>query len=536
MAFTHLHVHTEYSLLDGASRIPKVVARAKELGMDSLAITDHGVMFGVIDFYKECRKQGIRPVIGCEVYTAARTRFDKDSDRDKYHGHLILLAENNDGYRNLIKIVSRGFTEGYYYKPRVDKDLLRAYSDGIIALSGCLAGKVQNCLLNRDYEGAKREAMELDDIFGHGNFFLEIQDQGLDEEALINPELVRLSEELDIPLAATNDVHYVNRSDAEAHDVLLAIQTATTVDDENRMRFPNDQFYLKSEDEMRRIFAFCPEAVDNTQKIAERCNVEFTFGEYHLPEFIPPEGYTNREYLRELCRKGLSERYDPVTPELTERLEYEMGVIESMGYVEYFLIVWDFINYAKENGIMVGPGRGSAAGSLVAYSLRITDIDPIKYSLIFERFLNPERVSMPDIDIDFCIERRGEVIEYVKRKYGKENVSQIITFGTMKAKAAIRDVGRALNLTYAEADRIAKAVPFDLKMTLDRALETSPELRKMYDEDPKVAKVVDMSRAIEGMPRHASTHAAGVVISKLPLDEYVPLYMSPIKVWRPSST
>ena len=526
MAFTHLHVHTEYSLLDGASRIPKVVARAKELGMDSLAITDHGVMFGVIDFYKECRKQGIRPVIGCEVYTAARTRFDKDSDRDKYHGHLILLAENNDGYRNLIKIVSRGFTEGYYYKPRVDKDLLRAYSDGIIALSGCLAGKVQNCLLNRDYEGAKREAMELDDIFGHGNFFLEIQDQGLDEEALINPELVRLSGELDIPLAATNDVHYVNRSDAEAHDVLLAIQTATTVDDKNRMRFPNDQFYLKSEDEMRRIFSFCPEAVDNTQKIAERCNVEFTFGEYHLPEFIPPEGYTNREYLRELCRKGLSERYDPVTPELTERLEYEMGVIESMGYVEYFLIVWDFINYAKENGIMVGPGRGSAAGSLVAYSLRITDIDPIKYSLIFERFLNPERVSMPDIDIDFCIERRGEVIEYVKRKYGKENVSQIITFGTMKAKAAIRDVGRALNLTYAEADRIAKAVPFDLKMTLDRALETSPELRKMYDEDPKVAKVVDMSRAIEGMPRHASTHAAGVVISKLPLDEYVPLYMS----------
>ena len=526
MAFTHLHVHTEYSLLDGASRIPKVVARAKELGMDSLAITDHGVMFGVIDFYKECRKQGIRPVIGCEVYTAARTRFDKDSDRDKYHGHLILLAENNDGYRNLIKIVSRGFTEGYYYKPRVDKDLLRAYSDGIIALSGCLAGKVQNCLLNRDYEGAKREAMELDDIFGHGNFFLEIQDQGLDEEALINPELVRLSGELDIPLAATNDVHYVNRSDAEAHDVLLAIQTATTVDDENRMRFPNDQFYLKSEDEMRRIFSFCPEAVDNTQKIAERCNVEFTFGEYHLPEFIPPEGYTNREYLRELCRKGLSERYEPVTPELTERLEYEMGVIESMGYVEYFLIVWDFINYAKENGIMVGPGRGSAAGSLVAYSLRITDIDPIKYSLIFERFLNPERVSMPDIDIDFCIERRGEVIEYVKRKYGKENVSQIITFGTMKAKAAIRDVGRALNLTYAEADRIAKAVPFDLKMTLDRALETSPELKKMYDEDPKVAKVVDMSRAIEGMPRHASTHAAGVVISKLPLDEYVPLYMS----------
>ncbi len=526
MAFTHLHVHTEYSLLDGAARIPDVVARAKELGMDSLAITDHGVMFGVIDFYKECKKQGIKPVIGCEVYTAARTMHDKDADRDKYQGHLILLAKDNDGYKNLIKIVSRGFTEGYYYKPRVDKELLRAHSGGLIALSACLAGKVQHCLLNRDYEGAKAEAMAMDEIFGHGNFYLELQDQGLEEEAMINPQLVKLSKELDIPMVATNDVHYVRQEDAEAHDVLLAIQTATTIDDEKRMRFPNDQFYLKSEDEMRKIFAYAPEAIENTHKIAMECNVEFIFGDYHLPEFIPPEGLTNAQYLRQLCRKGLAQRYDRVTEELQERLDYELSVIENMGYVEYFLIVWDFIDFAKRNGIMVGPGRGSAAGSLVAYTLHITDLDPIRYSLIFERFLNPERVSMPDIDIDFCIERRGEVIDYVKRKYGEENVSQIITFGTMKAKAAVRDVGRALNLSYAEADKVAKAIPFDLKMTIDKALDMNPELRAMYEGDERIAKVLDMSRAIEGMPRHASTHAAGVVISKLPLDEYVPLYMS----------
>ena len=526
MAFTHLHVHTEYSLLDGASRIPDLVARAKELGMDSLAITDHGVMFGVIDFYRECKKQGIKPIIGCEVYTAARTMYDKASDRDKHHGHLILLAKNNEGYKNLIKIVSKGFTEGYYYKPRIDKDVLRAHSEGIIATSACLAGRVQNRLLNNDYEGAKQEAMEMDEIFGHGNFYLELQDQGLEEEAKINPQLVKLSKELDIPMVATNDCHYVRQEDAEAHDILLCIQMATTIDDEKRMRFPNDQFYLKSEDEMRKIFAFAPEAIDNTHKIAEQCNVEFTFGEYHLPEFIPPEGKTNAQYLRELCQKGLEERYNPVTPDLQERLDYELGVIESMGYVEYFLIVWDFINFAKENKIMVGPGRGSAAGSIVAYTLRITDIDPIKYSLIFERFLNPERVSMPDIDIDFCIERREEVIDYVKRKYGKDNVSQIITFGTMKAKAAIRDVGRALNLSYADTDRIAKAVPADLKMTIDKAIEMNPELKNMYENDDRVRKVLDMSRAIEGMPRHASTHAAGVVISKLPLDEYVPLYSS----------
>ena len=526
MSFVHLHVHTEYSLLDGAARIKQVVSKAKELGMEALAITDHGAMFGVIDFYKECKKQDIKPIIGCEIYMAARRMEDKEPDLDRFQNHLLLLAENNEGYKNLIKIVSEGYVKGMYYKPRVDKEVLRRHRGGIIATSACLAGKVQRCLLNRDYEGAKAEAMELDEIFGHGNFYLEMQDQGLDEEAMINPEILRLSRELDIPVVATNDVHYINREDAEMHDVLLAIQTSTSIDDEKRMRFPNDEFYLKSEEEMRRLFSYVPEAIDNTVKIAERCEVEFEFGKYHLPEFLPPEGKTNPEYLRELCRRGLEERYDVVTPELKERVEYELNTIESMGFVEYFLIVWDFINYAKTNGIMVGPGRGSGAGSLVAYCLRITDIDPIKYNLIFERFLNPERISMPDFDIDFCIQRRGEVIEYVRKKYGEENVSQIITFGTMKAKAAVRDVGRALNLTYSEADKIAKAIPFSLDMTLDKALETSPDLRRMYSEDQRVAKVIDMSKKIEGMPRNASTHAAGVVISKLPVDEYVPLYLS----------
>jgi len=534
MAFTHLHVHTEYSLLDGAARIKQVVARAKELGMDSLAITDHGAMFGVIDFYKECNKQGIKPVIGCEVYIAARRMEDKEPDLDRYQNHLLLLAENNEGYHNLCKIVSEGYVKGMYYKPRVDKEVLRRHRGSIIATSACLAGKVQQCLLNRDYEGAKAEAKELDEIFGHGNFYLEIQDQGIDEEKEINPEIVRLARELDLPLVATNDVHYINREDAEMHDVLLAIQTATTVSDDKRMRFPNDQFYLKSEEEMRALFSWLPEACDNTKVIADRCNVTFTFGEYHLPEFIPPEGFTNREYLRKLCSEGLAARYGKdadgspkeVEQSLKDRLDYELSVIESMGYVEYFLIVWDFINYAREHGIAVGPGRGSAAGSIVSYVLHITDIDPIRYSLIFERFLNPERVSMPDIDIDFCIERRGEVIDYVKRKYGEDNVSQIITFGTMKAKQAVRDVGRALELTYNEADRIAKAIPFSLNMTLDKALETSPDLKAMYESDDRVAKVIDMARKIEGMPRNAGTHAAGVVISKLPLDEYVPLYLS----------
>ena len=551
MAFTHLHVHTEYSLLDGAARIKDVVVRAKELGMDSLAITDHGVMFGVVDFYKECKKQGIKPIIGCEVYTAARRMTDKDAEKDKRQGHLILLVKNETGYRNLIKIVSEGFVHGYYYKPRIDKDVLRAHSEGLIALSGCLAGEIQHRLLMRDYAGAREEAASLLEIFGEGNFYLELQDQGLEEERTILPDMRRLSEELGIPLVATNDAHYVRREDAKAHDVLLAIQTATTLDDEKRMRFPNDEFYLKSEDEMRKIFAYCPEACDNTNVIAEQCSYDFKFGEYHLPEFQAPLGKTNTEYLRELCYAGLEDRFGVVfeegklgdadaaryadgtgysaahTPkELAERLNYELGTIESMGYVEYFLIVWDFINYAKSHEIMVGPGRGSAAGSIVAYCLKITDIDPIRYNLIFERFLNPERVSMPDIDIDFCYERRQEVIDYVTEKYGEGRVSQIITFGTMKAKQAVRDVGRALSVSYAKTDQIAKAIPFELGMTIDKALATSPELKNLYENDEETREVIDMAKALEGMPRHASTHAAGVVISKAPIDEYVPLYLS----------
>ena len=551
MAFTHLHVHTEYSLLDGAARIKDVVARAKELGMESLAITDHGVMFGVIDFYKECKKQGIRPIIGCEVYTAARKMTDKDAEKDKRQGHLILLVKNETGYKNLIKIVSEGFIHGYYYKPRIDKDVLSAHSEGLIALSGCLAGEIQHRLLLRDYAGAKEEAKALLEIFGQGNFYLELQDQGLEEERAILPDMRRLSKELGVPLVATNDAHYVRQEDAKAHDVLLAIQTATTLDDEKRMRFPNDEFYLKSEEEMRKIFAYCPEACDNTEIIAKQCNYDFRFGEYHLPEFKAPEGKTNGEYLRELCYEGLKDRFNVVfaegkqgdseeafyeegkaystehTPkELAERLNYELGTIESMGYVEYFLIVWDFINYAKSHGIMVGPGRGSAAGSIVAYCLKITDIDPIRYNLIFERFLNPERVSMPDIDIDFCYERRQEVIDYVTEKYGEGRVSQIITFGTMKAKQAVRDVGRALSVSYAKTDQIAKAIPFELGMTIDKALTTSPDLKNLYETDEETREVIDMAKAIEGMPRHASTHAAGVVISKAPIDEYVPLYLS----------
>lgn len=526
MAFTHLHVHTEYSLLDGAARIKDLIARAKELGMDSIAITDHGVMFGVIDFYREALKNGIKPIIGCEVYTAARTMLDKDADKDKYQGHLVLLAKNQEGYQNLIKIVSEGFTKGYYYKPRIDKNVLREHSSGLIALSACLAGNIQRKLSNRDYNGAKEEALELLDIFGEGNFYLELQDQGLEEEYAILADMKRLREETGIPFVATNDVHYVKQEDAAAHDILLCIQTATNVDDEKRMRFPNDQFYLKSEQEMKVLFAGIPEAIENTQKIADQCKVDFTFGELHLPEFKAPNGKNNTQYLRELCEVGLKDRYGESSAEIRERFEYEISVIEKMGYVEYFLIVWDFINYAKENKIMVGPGRGSAAGSIVAYALKITDIDPIKYSLIFERFLNPERVSMPDIDIDFCYERRQEVINYVIEKYGEDKVAQIITFGTMKAKAAIRDVGRALNMSYAETDAIAKAVPFDLKMTIGKALEMNPELKAAYDRDKRVAQVIDTARAIEGMPRHASTHAAGVVISKKSINEYVPLYLA----------
>ncbi len=531
MSFTHLHVHSEYSLLDGAARISDLVARAKELGMDSLAITDHGVMFGVIDFYRECKKQGIRPIIGCEVYTAARSRFDKDVERDKHMGHLILLAKNNEGYKNLMKIVSEGYRKGFYYKPRIDKEVLRNYSEGIIALSACLAGEVQVRLLNNDYEGAKAEALEMADIFGPGNFYLELQDHGLEEQAQILPLMKRLHEETGLPFVATNDVHYVRREDAEAQDVLMCIQTATTMDEENRMRFANDQFYLKSGDEMRKIFSNTPDAVENTGKIAEQCDVSFTFGELHLPEFTAPGGKNNRDYLRELCEAGLSERYaahvsEPEYAELEERLDYELTTIENMGYVEYFLIVWDFINYARSRDIMVGPGRGSAAGSIVAYTLKITDIDPIKYGLIFERFLNPDRISMPDIDIDFCYERRGEVIDYVTEKYGADNVSQITTYGTMKARQAVRDVGRVLNISYQETDAVAKAIPSTLDMTIDKALEMNPDLKEMYKNNENTKKIIDMARAIEGMPRHASTHAAGVVISKDAIDEYVPLYLT----------
>ncbi len=526
MAFTHLHLHTEYSLLDGAAVIKNLIPRAKELGMDSIAITDHGAMFGVMEFYHACIEAEIKPIIGCEVYTSARGMTEKDPDKDKQQGHLVLLAKNNQGYQNLIKLVSRGYTQGFYYKPRVDKELLREFAGDIIALSACLAGDVQRKLLDRDYEGAKREALEYLDIFGQGNFFLELQDQGLPEEVMILPDLKRLHEETGIPFVATNDVHYVRKEDAKAHDVLLCVQTATNVDDENRMRFPNDEFYLKSEKEMRTLFSGIPEACDNTQKIAERCNVTFEFGQIHLPEFEPPKGFTTKDYLRSLCEAGLLERYGDLAETHRERLEYELSTIENMGYIEYFLIVWDFIHYAKSVGIMVGPGRGSAAGSIVAYTLRITDIDPIKYQLIFERFLNPERISMPDIDIDFCYERRQEVIDYVIDKYGADKVAQIITFGTMKAKAAIRDVGRALNVSYSDTDAIAKAIPFDLGMTIDKALVMNSELKASYESNPQVKQVLDMAKALEGMPRHASTHAAGVVISKKSIDEYVPLYLA----------
>ncbi|MDR1572409.1 MAG: DNA polymerase III subunit alpha [Clostridiales Family XIII bacterium] len=527
MSFTHLHVHTEYSLLDGAARIKPLVARAKELSMDALAITDHGVMFGAIEFYKEALAAGIKPIIGCEIYTAARRMSDRDAVRDKRQGHLVLLAKNAEGYRNLMKIVSAAYIDGFYYKPRADKELLRAHSEGLIALSACLAGDVQRPLLSGDYDGARREALELLGIFGEGNFYLEVQDQGLEEERRILPLMLRLSDETGIPLVATNDVHYVMREDAAAHDVLLCIQTQKSLDDEGRLRFATDQFYLKPESEMAALFGGVPGALENTRLIADACSLELTFGELHLPEFHAPAGTGNAEYLRGLCAAGLERRYPGrLSPALRERMEHELATIERMGYVEYFLIVWDFIRYARENGIMVGPGRGSAAGSLAAYALGVTDIDPIEYSLIFERFLNPERISMPDIDIDFCYERRGEVIGYVIDKYGADRVAQIITFGTMKAKAAVRDVGRAMGMSYAEVDAIAKMIPFDLKMTLETALDMSQELKGAYESDQRVMRLIDTAKALEGMPRHASTHAAGVVISKNRIDEYVPLYNS----------
>lgn len=562
--FVHLHVHTEYSLLDGANRISSLLDRTAELGMKSVAITDHGVMYGVIEFYKEALKKGIKPIIGCEVYMAKRSRFDRQPGIDSDLGHLVLLASNMQGYKNLMKIVSAGFTEGFYYKPRIDYEVLGTYSEGLIALSACLSGDIPKALLQNDYESAKKIALRLNEIFGRGNFYLEIQNNGIEEQNLVNQSLIRLSRETGIPLAATNDAHYLRSSDAKAHEVLLCIQTGKKITDEDRMKFNSDDFYIKSAEEMAALFKYIPEALENTIEISNRCNVNFEFNKLHLPEFKVEPGMEPFEFLRKLCYEGLAAQKTslglpdlPSNPEQKEetretwgrfsclrrknrphvssphvshvhanendRLEYELSVIKQMGYVDYFLIVWDFIKYARDRGIMVGPGRGSAAGSLVAYSLGITSIDPMKYNLLFERFLNPERISMPDIDIDFCYERRQEVIDYVISKYGKDRVAQIITFGTMAARAAVRDVGRALDISYGEVDTIAKMIPFQIGMNIDKALELNPELKNKYEEEERITELIDTARLLEGMPRHASTHAAGVVISKEPITEYVPL-------------
>ncbi|MBQ7793407.1 MAG: DNA polymerase III subunit alpha [Clostridia bacterium] len=522
MSFAHLHTHTEFSLLDGAVSIKKLIARVKELGMESVAITDHGNMYGVIDFYREAKAQGIHPVIGCEVYVAPASRFDKTKDDDKYH-HLILLCENMTGYKNLIKMVSAGFIEGFYYKPRIDFELLSAHSEGLIALSACLAGEVPRALAADDYEGAKKVAEKYLNLFGRDNYFIELQDHGIAEQKRINPQLVRLAKELGVGVVATNDIHYATREDAKYQDVLMCIQTHRTVDEPDRMKFETEEFYIKSPEEMAALFKYAPDAIDNTGEIAKRCVVDFDFNSRHLPEYDVPKGKTAFEYLSELCHEGLYKRYGNVTDELLKRLDYELNVINGMGFVDYFLIVWDFVNFAKTHGVMVGPGRGSAAGSLVSYTLRITDIDPIRYSLIFERFLNPERVSMPDIDIDFEPEGRQKVIDYVIEKYGADNVAQIITFGTMKAKLAVRDVGRALNISYADTDRVAKLIPNELGITIDKALEISKELKTLYESDERVRELLDTSRAIEGLSRHSGTHAAGVVITSEPIVEYVPL-------------
>ena len=524
MNFTHLHVHTEYSLLDGSNKINEYVSRVKELGMKSAAITDHGVMFGCIDFYKAAKAAGIKPILGCEVYVAPGSRFDKEKgkEEDRYY-HLVLLAETQEGYQNLIKIVSYGFVDGFYYKPRVDMELLEQYHEGIIALSACLAGEVARNLARGFYEEGKEAALRYEKIFGKGNFFLELRDHGIPEQRQVNHELIRMSRETGIELVATNDVHYTYSSDAEAHDILLCVQTGKSLKDENRMRYEGGQYYVKSEEEMRRLFPYAPEAIENTGKIAERCNVEIEFGVTKLPKFDVPDGYTAWEYLNKLCFEGLDKRYTDNKEELKKRLNYELGVIKDMGYVDYFLIVWDFIRYAREHGIMVGPGRGSAAGSLVSYTLGITKLDPIKYDLLFERFLNPERVSMPDIDVDFCFERRQEVIDYVVEKYGKDQVVQIVTFGTMAARGVIKDVGRVMDVPYVQCDTIAKMIPQELNITIDKAMKANPELKKIYETDETVRKLIDMSRRLEGLPRHTSMHAAGVVISQKPVMEYVPL-------------
>ncbi|MBQ9605432.1 MAG: DNA polymerase III subunit alpha, partial [Firmicutes bacterium] len=519
MAFTHLHVHTQYSLLDGMAKIPQLIKRVKELGMDSIAITDHGVMYGVIDFYKEAKAAGVKPIIGCEAYIATGSRFEKSP-----YNHLVLLCKNEEGYKNLIKMVSYGFTEGYYYKPRIDIELLKKYNKGLIALSACLAGAVPRALLDAGYEKAKETALMYYEIMGEGNYYLELQDHGIPEQKTVNQALISISRETGIPLVCTNDSHYIYAEDAQAHDILLCIQTQKTIEDEDRMRYEGGQYYLKSPEEMAELFSYVPEALENTAKIAEQCSLDFEFNHYKLPVFDVPDGKTAYDYLVEKCRQGIVKRYgEDHDKALDERLEYEIKTISEMGFVDYFLIVWDFINYAKTHGISVGPGRGSAAGSIVAYALEITDIDPLRYDLFFERFLNPERVTMPDIDIDFCYERRQEVIDYVNRKYGEDHVAQIITFGTMAAKNAIRDVGRALAIPYADRDKIAKMVPEELKMTISKALEVNPELKMLYDENEDVRFLIDMSMKLEGLPRHSSTHAAGVVICDKPVIEYVPL-------------
>ena len=524
MNFTHLHVHTEFSLLDGSNKIKEYVSRVKELGMNSAAITDHGVMYGVIDFYREAKKQGINPILGCEVYVAPNSRFDREitGGDDRYY-HLVLLAENEEGYANLTKIVSKGFVEGYYYKPRVDKELLRKYHKGIIALSACLAGEVARFLTKGLYEEAKKTALEYQEIFGEGNFFLELQDHGIPEQGLVNQQLFKMSEETGIELVATNDIHYTYAEDAKPHDILLCIQTGKKLSDENRMRYDGGQYYVKSEEEMLRLFPYAKQALENTQKIADRCHVEIEFGVTKLPKYDVPDGYTSWEYLQKLCYEGLEKRYGDPSEELKNRLSYELETIHQMGYVDYFLIVWDFIKYAKDHGISVGPGRGSAAGSIVSYCLEITTIDPIRYQLLFERFLNPERVSMPDIDVDFCYERRQEVIDYVTRKYGKDCVAQIVTFGTLAARGVIRDVGRVMDLPYAYVDSISKMIPQELGITIDKALKMNPDLKKLYDTDETVTNLIDMAKRLEGLPRHCSMHAAGVVICQKPVDEYVPL-------------
>ncbi len=524
MNFAHLHVHTEYSLLDGSNKINEYVARVKELGMNSAAITDHGVMFGCIDFYRAAKAAGIKPILGCEVYVAPGSRFDREVGQaeDRYY-HLVLLAENNHGYENLMKIVSKAFVDGFYYKPRVDMELLQEYHEGIIALSACLAGEVAKNITRGMYEEAKSAALRYEEIFGKGNFFLELQDHGIPQQQRVNQQLLRMSQETGIALVATNDVHYTYSTDAEAHDILLCVQTRKLLSDENRMRYEGGQYYVKSPEEMAELFPYIPEALENTQKIADRCEVEIEFGVTKLPKFDVPAPYTSWEYLNKLCYDGLKERYSGDLTELEKRLEYELGVIKTMGYVDYFLIVWDFIRFARDHDIMVGPGRGSAAGSLVSYTLGITKLDPIKYNLLFERFLNPERVSMPDIDVDFCFERRQEVIDYVVKKYGKDRVVQIVTFGTMAARGVIRDVGRVMDLPYAQCDMIAKMIPEELNITIDKALAMNPELKNLYTTDETVKKLIDMSRRLEGLPRHTSMHAAGVVISQKSVDEYVPL-------------